>query len=220
MEENSLKYQFAKLRADLAPMTWKQRVDHLFTYYKWVLVAAVALGLLIHIIVSAAITANTEILLSGIGINTDLSEEGYACMTDGYFQHIGGQKGQMVQYLEGTLDTGEDMITQEMAYSTVVRVSSLLSLEELDYLLMDQAGYDYYAEETLFLDLRQVLPQEELSALTLIYQEDVPVGIDLSGTWFQETWITREDSYYLCFVYNTPRVEACREFWEFIKTGE
>ena len=39
-----------KLKADLKNMTWKQRWEHLWTYYRWVIIVAVMAVMIISVI--------------------------------------------------------------------------------------------------------------------------------------------------------------------------
>lgn len=220
MEENKLKTHLKKLKADLAPMSWRQRLEHLWTYYKWVLAVLVFLGFLLQIIITSATNANTEILISGIGINVPLTDQGITCLSDGYFEQLGGKKGQAVQYIEEILDTDNQTTALEMGYTAVVKVSGLTSLGELDYLLMDTEALEYYSEGDLFMDLRQVFTDEELARLNVTAIGDVPMLIDLSGTWFADNYITGEGPYYLAFIYNTTRTQQCYDLWLYLNSGK
>lgn len=220
MEENKLIAHLKKLKADLAPMSWKARLEHLWTYYKWVLAVLVCLGFLLQIIITSVTNANTEILISGIGINVPLSEQGITCLSDGYLERLGGEKRQSVQFLNEILDKDSQTMGTEAMYATVVKVSGLTSLGDLDYLLMDAKALEYYSEGDLFMDLRQLLTEEDLAQLKLVEIEGVPKLIDLSGTWFADTHITGEGPYYLAFTYNTSRAQQCYDLWLYLNSGK
>ncbi len=220
MEENRLIAHLKKLKKDLAPMTWRQRLDHLWTYYKWVLAVLVFLGFLLQIIITSAVNANTEILISGIGINVPLTEQGITCLSDGYLERLDGKKGQSVQFLNEILDKDDQALGTEAMYATVVKVSGLTSLGNLDYLLLDTKALEYYSEGDLFMDLRQILTQEELAQLKLVEIGGIPKLIDLSGTWFADTHFTGEGPYYLAFTFNTSRIGQCYDLWLYLNSGK
>ena len=219
MEENRLKSHLRQLKADLGPMTWKERMDHLWTYYKWVAGLLIVFLVLLNIGVTAAVSAKTEILLSGIGINVPMTDPGITCLSDEYLARLGGGKRQTVQYLDEILDFDNPALGQEASYSTVVKVTGMLTTNSLDYLLLDQKALDYYYSGDLFLDLNQVFSEEELAQLSVSEVGGVPKLIDLSGTWFADTYITGEGPYYLAFVYTTTRTESCHDFWQYLQTG-
>ena len=57
VEENRLKSHLRQLKADLGPMSWKDRMDHLWTYYKWVAGLFILLLVFLNIGVTAMISA-------------------------------------------------------------------------------------------------------------------------------------------------------------------
>ena len=220
MEENRLKAHLRKLKEDLAPMSWRSRIEHLWTYYKWLVFAAIGAGIFLHMLLTAAIAGNREVLLSGIGINIPTSPAGVTCLTDDYLTRLEGTKRQTVQYQDEVLDFDNPTLGQDASYGTVVKVSGLITTENLDYLILDSKALDYYSEGDLFMDLRQLFSQEDLAQLPVLEMEGVPMLIDLSGTWFFQTHITGQGPYYLAFAYNTPRPEACMELWQYLQSGE
>ena len=220
MEENRLKAHLQKLKADLASMSWRERLEHLWTYYKWVVFAAIGVIIFLHMLLSALIAGNREVLISGIGINVPMTQEGITCLTDDYLTRLEGTKRQTVQYLDEILDMDNPAIGQEASYSTIVKVSGLISTTSLDYFLLDPEALDYYSEGDLFMDLQNLFSQEALAQLTVLEIQGVPKLIDISGTWFAETYITAEGPCYLAFAYNAPHPEACLELWQYLCSGE
>ena len=217
MEENRLKAHLQKLKADLAPMSWRQRVDHLWTYYRWLAFAVICVVIFLSMILSATISGSREVLISGIGINVSMTEEGIVCLNDDYLTRLGGTKRQTVQYLNEVLDSDT---LDEVSYSTTVKVTGLISTEKLDYLILDQIALDYYGADELFLDLRELFPQETLAQLPVVEIGGVPILLDLSDTWFAQTYIVDKAPRYLGFAYNTPRPEACVELWQYLQSGK
>ena len=217
MEENRLKAHLKKLKADLALMSWRGRIEHLWTYYKWLVFAAIGIGIFLYMILSATISGSREVLISGIGINVPMTEEGIVCLNDDYLTRLGGTKRQTVQYLNEVLDLDNP---DEVSYSTTVKVNGLISTKKLDYLMLDQKALDYYGADELFLDLRELFPQETLAHLPILEVDGVPILLDLSDTWFAQTYIVGKAPRYLGFAYNTPHPEACIELWQYLQSGK
>ena len=220
MEENRLKAHLRKLKEDLAPMSWRERIDHLWTYYKWLVFAVIGVGIFLHMILSTVIAGNKEVLLCGISINVPITEAGVSCLSEDYLARLEGTKRQTVQFQEEILDFENPALGQEASYSTVVKVSGLISTENLDYLILDQKALDYYSEGDLFIDLRELFPQETLAQLPVLELGGVPMLIDLTGTWFAQTHITGGEACYLGFAYNTLRPEACLDLWQYLQSGK
>lgn len=219
MEENRLKHHLKKLKADLAPMTWPQRLEHLWTYYKWVLAAVIAAAVLLNIVISSVISANTEILISGMAINAPVDEAGYDLLSEKYLAHLGGTKRQAVQFSQDILDLESLSYGSETSYSAIVKISGMTSTGSLDYLILDAEALEYYATGELFLDLRQVFSQEELAQMNITSIGNTPLLIDLSGTWFADNHITGEGPYYLAFIHTTTRTAQCHDLWHYLRTG-
>lgn len=211
---------FAKLKADLAPMTFRQKLDHLWTYYKWVLALVIGLAVLLNIVVTALISANTEILLSGIAVNAPVDEAGVTALSSGYHARLGGTKGQEVQFLQESLDREALHGGSEAAYSAIVKISGLTSLEMLDYLILDADALEYYNEGDLFLDLRKLFTEEELSHMPVTSLGGVPMVIDITESAFVSAHIPGNGPYYLAFVYSTPHPEGCRALYQYLLTNQ
>ena len=216
MEGNGLVAHLKKLKQNLAPMTWRQRFDHLWTYYKWVLAVLVFLGFILQVLITVLTAATTDVLLSGMGINVPLTEAGVTCLTDDYFEHLEGKQGQTIRFTEEILDLDNEAMGLETKYATVVKVSGLIDTDSLDYLILDTEALEYYSEADLFMDLGQIFSEETLSQMNIITVDGLPKLIDLTGTWFADTHIPDDGPYYLAFAYTTARTEQCRDFWQYL----
>ena len=219
MEGNRLVAHLKKLKQNLAPMTWRQRFDHLWTYYKWILAVLVFVGFILQVLITSLTAASTDVLLSGMGINVPLTEAGVTCLTDDYFERLEGQRRQDVQFTEEIMDLDNEAMGLEMKYATAVKVSGLISTESLDYLILDTEALEYYSEGDLFIDLGQIFSEEDLSQMNIITVDGLPKLIDLTGTWFADTHIPDDGPYYLAFAYTTARIEQCRDFWQYLNHG-
>ena len=222
MNENSLKARFQKLKQTLAPMSWAERWEYLFTYYKWVLWVLIGIIVLGSIIGSSIKNATTEVLLSGVTVNITLNEEVADYLGDDYFAHIGGREGkQIIELSQLQLDEK----TPDTLYTTVAKISGMAAIERLDYLLLDTTALEHFLDQSLYVDLRQILSPEDLAQWedALVYNtvegEQVPVAIDLAGTDFAQRYYGENVTCYLAFVATSPRKEACQAFWTYLEVG-
>ena len=77
----TLKDYWEKLKKELQGMeTRQEKLEHLWTYYKWVPAVFLIFVAIISIIISAIISLNTETILAGGIINVPVSPEGYAML--------------------------------------------------------------------------------------------------------------------------------------------
>lgn len=224
-----IKGHFNKLKADLAPMTFKEKVDHIWTYYKEYMLVAFCVLLLVGGTLTAVLTAKPTILLAGAQCNMKLTTEGYDYLTKDYRADVlDGAEGSMFLhsfqfYGEGTVEAVEH--TSQAYYS----VTAYVETGELDYMLLDLYSFRYFGSDRIYMDLRELLSAEELADLDarglVLYEEaedndeTVPRAINITDTAFCQDHLNTEECY-LVFIRNTPRSENCKKLWEHIKNYE
>lgn len=225
-----IKAHLAKLRADLKPMTPKEKLDHLWTYYKWVLVVLAVIIVITCVAVTGYKNAHTKLMFSGAIINTNVSLDGQNFLDTEFVQTLGGDPKKQKSYLINLIY--EDPMTTdqvEYAYNAVMKLTASISVQELDYILGDEVGLQSCMNQNALLDLRQVLTEAELeqyadSLIYLEYEETgerIPVAVELENHPFAASgYLTYTQDTYLAFISNTPRLETCRQFWEYISAVE
>lgn len=184
-KETKFYKKIQKLREDMAPMTFSQKVDHLWYYYKtYVLVISVlAVGI---IAILGSTLSKKESIAGGLMVNLTMSTEGYNYLTQAYYDHIGGQRGQEVRLdstkFEDLKITSDVEVNYNAALTLVARVSGNL----LDYALIDQGAMEFYINQDVFMDLRQFFTEEELAQMQ---DRLIQAKIEETG----ETWIAAVD---------------------------
>ncbi len=219
----TLKDRWNKLIETLKPMTPEKRLEHLWEYYKWVLVVVFLVVCVISIVVSAVQNAKTQVLISGVAVNLDIGADGYTYLAEDMFTILGGSgKYQTVEFTSSQIADINKTQQIEYTYNAIMRNIALVEGKMLDYMLVDTVGLSTYMSYDLFLDLGQVLTQEELTALEedLIYlqyeetDERIPVAVNIRSTEFFQKHVGSDGPFYLTFIANTTRLEACRTLWE------
>ena len=225
-EKPTLKQRFSKLRADLKGMTWKEKAEHIWEYYRYMLLAALCVLMIVGGLLWGMIVPQPELHIGGAQCNMELTIEGYDYLT-GDFQRdvLGKEDGQSTLstfwfYGEYTVDTVEDN------YGAHNSVTAYVETQKLDYMLVDLFSFRYFAGDRLFMDLRQILTEEELAELDaqdlLLYEEDVttgqktPTAINIVNTALIQQQSEATECY-LVFIRNTPRKETCIKLWQHIK---
>lgn len=224
-----LKGHFAKLKKDLEPMTFKEKADHIWTYYKeYMLVAFCVLFIVVGGLVTALSPRDT-ILVAGVQCNVQLTTEGYDYLTKDYQAEVlDGAQGKTYLhsfqfYGEGTVEAVEQ--TTQAYYG----VTAYVEAKELDYMLLDLYSFRYFGSDRIYMDLRDVLSAEELAALDeqglVLYEESeestevTPRAINIANTAFYQEHLNTEECY-LVFIRNSPRVENCKKLWQHIQDYE
>lgn len=227
-----LKAHFKKLRADLKPMTFKEKLDHLWSYYKEVLLVAGLVVLTICVMVSSIINMNTETLAYGVLGNVSCSAKGYSYLTEDYFAQI-TQNPKREQVVLDSIAFEDPALAEDtdMNYQASMRLIALVSAKMVDYMFLDHYTMEFYISDDFYMDLRDLLSQEELEALEsdFIYaqpetfDEMFPVAIDVTELPYVKENIRTGDEdtrVYLAFAANTQRPETCLQIWERVKAWQ
>lgn len=233
---------FSELKEDLKTMTFREKVDHLWTYYKeyvflLLLVAVLTVGLTV-----SAVNANKETLVLGILANVSMSGEGKEYLESGYFEKIGGKEGQQVLLHATNFQSLEDPTSAEDNYNAASLLIARVSAGQLDYAIIDELAMEFYVTQAVFLDLRDFFTEEELAELAekdlLVYatEGDVdengdlipgtgdiegrfPVALKLKELPFCQDTMYGEDVFFVIGG-NDPDKEQVRGIWEHILAWE
>lgn len=212
-----------QLKVDLKTMTFKEKVEHIWTNFKeWILIFAGVFALLIGYIVT--LLTNQQPILSGYLLNIELSEAGHSYITEDYFSSIGGTKKQTIELQSGAYVENAKGQMVETNYVVMNQLASIISAESMDFLLSNKYGMELAISMEVYMDLSNFLTEEELVQWKdkLIYAQAegtdyaYPVAIDISETAFAKEHIKTKAPVYIGFIGNTPHRENCRSFWEFL----
>lgn len=224
IKKSNFYQEWLKLIEELKPMTAKQRIDHLWTYYKEYL-WFVALGVVvICVVVTGAINSNKEIIAGGMMINISIEQEGYNYLSEDFREHLGGKGKEVVEMDYSNFSSLADPTNSEDNYYASMLLLARVESGDLDYILLDQFAMEYYITQGVYLDLREFFTPEELEALgeKVIYarQEDETdswaVAVDISDLPFVQEMIGTEEKTYFALAGSTSRPEICREMWEYL----
>lgn len=223
MQDFDLKAHWQELKEVLGPMPWNKRLEHLWEYYKWVLVVLAVVGMVLYIAIVGYSNARVEGLFYGEVVNLNIDTQGVEYLTTDFLEHLGGVKGdQKVSMYLSNLVVGEDS-TYENYYAPLMRTSSEISNKQLDYLLADSAALTCYFNEEILLDLRQLFTTDELAQMGenvvyVLYEETgekIPMAINVTDTAFMTNRLSYKTTAYLCFVAGTERTETCKVFYDY-----
>lgn len=231
---------FKELLADLKPMTFWEKADHLWTYYKeWLLVV-----LLVFIVVAFSATAlmnsYKKSLLSGMLINVSMTQAGYNYMTEDYHTYLGATPVWEVVQLDTTnFSSLEDPTSMEDNYNKSLMLMARVSGQMLDYALLDKMALEFYATQEVFLDLREFFTEDEIAAMgdRVIWMQPEPeegytvedyepgelepwaMAVNVSDLPFFQDNCSGETVYFTMSG-NHPNMEAVRAFLEYLMAWE
>ncbi len=228
LKENRLYIGFRKLLNDLKPMTFRQKVDHLWTYYKEYLWVAVFVLLMLSGSVVMLTSQAKEVLVCGMTVNVAMDNHGIDYLTQDYLAQLGGEEGkQSAELYYSNFSSLEDPTSSEDNYSAMTVLVARVSGGMLDYMILDKFAMEFYIIQDVYMDLREFFTPEELEALgdrvITARQEDETeawaVAVDITDLPFVKDTITLKrpgDRVYFALSGNTQRPEMCRDVWEYI----
>lgn len=215
----TLREGLQELSNALKPMGWKDRIIHLWTYYKWVGFTVLAVAAAISIIVHA-VTAKDP-LFSGATMNLLLSAEGRTYITDDWKEQLSDDPKDWVDLAEMITSEDAAMVGQD-AVTATLQLSVMIASGELDYVLMDKETLGPFLEQEAFSDLRKILTEEQLDRLgnRVLYVSDgtvsYPAAVEITNTDFAQKCMAYTEAVYIAFPGNTGRTELADDFLEYL----
>ena len=229
-KESDFYLGWKKLLEDIKPMTFSEKVDHIWTYYKeYIGVVALLLFVLIGLVSSMVNNLMTDTVLAGAMINVTCSQEAYDYISTDY-EEVLGLTGHREVRLEYTYFPDMEANTNEEDYYAAMGIIAEVAAKKLDYLVMDKVSMGYYAGQEVYMDLSRVFTEEELADFAerglLIYcmeeEEKIPwpAAIKINYRPYIQDNLTVQNEVYLAFAGSSDKVEELRAFWEYLLAWE
>ena len=186
-----MKQEWAAFKA----LPFKKKLEHIWIYYRWYILAAAAFICLAVSVISTVMGNQKEVLLSGMFLNNATSQEGYAFLKEGFWEECGGSDDQQVDLVTGyAMNFTADSPSQQDASSFMV-FTCMVAAGNLDYVITDVASVDNLVEQEVLLDLRELLPEEALAQWDTVEHDGAVTALRLEGTAFAENYpLAAEDS--------------------------
>lgn len=225
MTEQHADQGFRNLRKTLAPMTWEERYNHIWEYYRFTILAiVVAIVLSISLVVSIVYNKKQEMLFVGATVNVTVTEEGKTQLNQDLFTLFGGENE---KWQSAELQTGTDYVEGEpnmtQVYAELMRVVSQIAAGDMDYLLTDKDGLEYFVGAQAGNDISTLVSAEYFKTLEdrIIMGEldevgKVPVAISIEDTEFAKLCTRKGEGLYLIFPGNTQRNARVEAFIRYI----
>ena len=194
MKNTKIYKWWLKTKEALAPMSWRQRADYLWTYYKsTVILTAVFIFLIVYVLVG--MLTSKAILLGGIHANVELTDAGRSHITTEFFNQLDGNaQKEEIGILDVVLTPLADDEYFEMNYYYLQAVISRVGAQQVDYILADKVAMQIFMTQDIYMDLRELFTEEQLAEMEdrLVYfqpvdqegkpiEEKYPVAVDVSG---------------------------------------
>ena len=223
----TLKDRWNKIVEDLKPMTFKEKVEYFWMYYKEYLVIVFMVVMMSGMLINAWIYRSKEIMVTGMMVNVEIEQQGVNYLTSEYMTYLGGTPDKNIVELDhARISMLEDAGQAEAMYNMMMLLPARVTGGLLDYVMLDQVALEYYIQQEIFLDLREIFTEEEMAQWEaegrIIYGqleddiEKIPYAIVVTDIPFVRDNVQVENQIYFALSGSTPRPEMCRNAWEYI----
>lgn len=206
-------------------MDSEKKWDYFKTYYlKATIVIIIAFALLLHLLYSI-ILGKREVLASGCFVNVGISEEGALFLTDEYLAFCGKTDKDAVTTvaLDETVDIYGELPMSTDTYEEMALLAQL-SAGDYQYMILDKAGLERFAQLELYADLEEILDEQQMTYLEdrIVYienqagKDNTASAISLAGTGFAVKYQLVPKEVYLAFVNIEPDADKNRKFVNYI----
>lgn len=211
-----------KLR-DFLSLPYEEKVKFLWGNYKAGIIAVFVGLVLLAAAVGAVRDLKKTTVMAGITVNVELSEAGKAYLTDAYKEKLQAGEKEMVYLGKMEIHSLETTVNHDDNYYAAKSLTALCNTQEVDYLLLDQEGFETMLLQSVYLDLQKVCTQEELAALgdqVVMAQyegkaDPMPVALDITECPFIRD-NAQEEKVYFVFVSGSPRTESCEALLDYL----
>lgn len=196
-------------REKIASMSWKKRIEYFFTYYKWVLVAIVAVIALIAFGINWYQNLQKEEILNVVIVNSATSD------TEKLNQDLRERlkvkdKNQLIT-IDTSVYTGEG---NQATYNSTMKLSVVMGARTADIFICDKETFATYDQKGVFLDIEELMGSKFCKAHETEVGKNY-ISADQSKLAEEYGIIGYEDAYIGIFSY-TEHKENAKAFVEFL----
>lgn len=206
-------------------MSWRERIDHIFTYYKPAMVGILAFLVVISLGVNAIQQKLNPPLYSGVLIGLSTNETTRSYLTEELKDYFAAPQSKRAVVLKeipiANKEDPQSSIDNQNAYT---QLAALVSGKDLEYALMDEDAWALLKAGYFFADLREFLSPEQIQQFSSQMQwvEDrdtgasVPLGLEVSSLPGIQRIVSENTRVYLAFPANTENIPLNAEFLKYL----
>lgn len=193
-------------------MSWPNRLQHIWAYYKPQMVIILAMLCLLYLIGFMIYRSNFDTMLSvaivnGVGQGDAMAQE---------FKEYCGDTD---KYHEYSIDCTMTLVGDEQSdYNSVIKLSTVIGAQNVDVVVLPKDQFDDYAELGAFYPMDEVLTEEQMETLGNAVSE-YALHVPNNEKFAEFENYPGEDAYLgvLCYV---DDLSYARKFISYISEGE
>lgn len=221
MKRKSPYTDFESLKKNLEGMTFGEKVDHIWTYYKELFFVLLLGCIILYVFAWTIFAPKKEVVFGGVLCNVSMKQECYYHLTEAYQDRLGLTGHQVVDIASLVFKPPTLANEVDSSYKHSMSMISMVEAKTVDFMLLDQYAMEFYIPHEIYLDLREIFTSEELEAWgdkVIKAQpeggEAYPIAINITELPFIQEATGKQ--VFIAFAANTERPDLCRDVWEYI----
>ena len=158
---------------------FKEKLSYFWEYYKVHTIVAIVAVVFVTMMIRSFVTSKDYALFIAVVDSYDLAggtTEGWA---SDLADIIGFDKDDYEVHIDSSLTFGGDSASSQSDYVSAQKLTALLTSRTVDIMMADMTVFEQYAQNDIFIDLRDIYTEEELSEMEgLIYYTDAATYAD------------------------------------------
>ena len=145
-------------RAAFRKMSGREKLDHIFTYYKWPILLGLAALIVLGSTLHRQLTRKEPALYLAL-VNVAVGEDLERTLTEDYLARSYPDAGrrEVHLYRDLYLSDNADVLNHEYAYASRMKVMGAIQAQEMDLAVMNREGYDLFSSGGFLLELPELL---------------------------------------------------------------
>lgn len=193
-------------------MSWRDRLSHIWAYYKPHMAILVGIILVISIICQMIYRSQFETVFSAVILNGVMGDS--EAMAADFKEYLEDED----TYHEIMIDSGMYFSGDEgQDYTSVMKLTTLIGASELEAMIAPTDQYENYRDMDAFMPMKEVLTEEQMEA----YGEDVgEYGLKVTDSEILKKYgMTSGEEVWLSVFVNTKHEENAKSFIRYIYEG-
>ena len=200
-------------REKLSGMNLSGKLEYIWTYYKPVIFGVIAVIALILIIRNLVENSKYYDILS-IGVANSSNIGSMEPLEEELLEQFGDPEDKYQQVgVDTSYSFGSDMNNGD--YNTMMKFAAVTAAQGMDILICNEDVYEHYDEQEYFMDLTELLSEEECQKYNLTKGD---TGLDITNlARYQEMNLTSYEPVYLAVMVNAQNLDTTKAFINYLE---
>lgn len=148
----------AAQKAAFRAMPPAKKLEHIYLYYKWPILLALIVLVILGSVLHRQITAKKPVLYVAAA-NVSMGEDLQDALRNGYLLDIGRNpaRDEVYWYPDLYLSDDADVINHEYAYASRIKTMAAIQAQKMDLVLLNRESYDLFSRNGYLLPLPEAL---------------------------------------------------------------